>query len=132
MRLGLPYLVYVLLWPLLLWLTHLATGQRMSPQLFYDGDSLLDYAAMAGRTTCQPRQRPLRGWHLVVLAAGITVFTFVVRIWLPANGPEPVAIDCVGYLSRDAYIIYTIWVDDETVVFLTRRDVRRVGDAGAQ
>jgi hypothetical protein len=33
----------------------------------------------------------LRGWHVVTLAAGIAVLTFVVRIWLPANGPEPVA-----------------------------------------
>jgi len=109
-RLGLPYLVYVvLLWPLLLWLMYLATGQRLPPgRLLGNGHPLLDagplwfvgvlllfsvaYAAMAGRIIArQPGPRRLRGWHLVVLAAGITVLTFAVRIWLPANGPEPVA-----------------------------------------
>jgi len=116
-RLGVPYLVYVvLLWPLLLWLTYRATGRRMPPgRLLGDGHALLDsgplwfvgvlllfsvaYAAMAGRTVRraghtvprEPSPRRLRGWHLAGLAAGITVLTFVVRIWLPANGPEPVA-----------------------------------------
>jgi acyltransferase-like protein len=107
-RLGLPYLLYVaLLWPGLLWLTHLATGQRMPLRPFYEGGSLLDsgplwfagvllvfsvaYAALAGHTIGRPpHRRRLHGWHLVALAAGITVLTFMVRLWLPASGPEPV------------------------------------------
>jgi hypothetical protein len=110
-RLGVPYLAFaLLLWPLLLWLTYRAAGRPVSYRwIFTERKPLLDagplwfvavllifsvgYALLVrvGLLATEPRTTPgpLRGVHLVALAVGLALATFVVRLWFPARGTQP-------------------------------------------
>jgi len=107
LRLALPYLAFaLLLWPLIIWLTYRAVGRADSYWwVFTHRDPLLDAGplwfvavlfifsvAYAGWRVLRPAVgsaggagRTLRGGHLVALAVGLTLATFVVRLWLPAR-----------------------------------------------
>jgi peptidoglycan/LPS O-acetylase OafA/YrhL len=110
-RLGGPFLAFVvLLWPLLMWFSYRAAGHRVSywwsfthRQPFLDSGPLwfaevllyisLGYAAWrwtAARLGRRPDRQvgPLRGAHLVALAAGVAVASFCVRLWLPARSTQ--------------------------------------------
>ena len=110
-RRGGPYLLFaLLLWPLLVWLIYRAAGRPVTYRwVVADRDPVLDagplwfvavllifsvaYAVLvrAGLIRVRPNARPgpVRGVHVVALAAGVAVATFVVRLWLPARGTQP-------------------------------------------
>jgi hypothetical protein len=107
LRLGIPFLVFMaLVWPLFMWFAYLAAGRRVSYwwafthlRPFLDSGPLwfaevllyvsLGYAAwhwIAIRVGRQPAS--LRGRHLVAVALGVAVMSFVVRLWFPARSTQ--------------------------------------------
>jgi peptidoglycan/LPS O-acetylase OafA/YrhL len=111
LRLGVPFVVFVaLVWPLFMWFAYLAAGRRVSYwwafthlQPFLDSGPLwfvevllyvsLGYAAWhwtvarVGRPAFRQRAS-LRGRHLVAVALGVAVASFVVRLWFPARSTQ--------------------------------------------
>jgi hypothetical protein len=104
-RLGVPFVVTVLLiWPATEWLALWATGRSLSYLDLVTGRRLLHAGALwfvdillvftvIYVAWCQLFGRParhlaIRGRHLVWLAVGIAVTSFVVRLWFPAHGRE--------------------------------------------
>jgi hypothetical protein len=111
LRLGLPFAAFMaLVWPLSMWFAYLAAGRRVSywwafthRRPFLDSGPLwfaevllyvsLGYAAWrwtAARAGRRPPGRPtaLRGRHLVALAVGVAVASFVVRLEFPARSMQ--------------------------------------------
>jgi hypothetical protein len=99
-----------LVWPLFMWFAYLAAGRRFSYwwafthlQPFLDSGPLwfaevllyvsLGYAAWhwtvarVGRPALRQRAS-LRGRHLVAVALGVAVASFVVRLWFPARSTQ--------------------------------------------
>jgi hypothetical protein len=107
-RLGLPWLAFaLLLWPLLMWLTYLASGRTESywwvftnrdpflhsGPLWFAAVLLLFSLAYAAWRAIRRRPPavdplPLRSGQLVAVAAGVTLATFVVRLWFPARSTQ--------------------------------------------
>jgi peptidoglycan/LPS O-acetylase OafA/YrhL len=113
-RLGVPFLVFVaLLWPLFMWFAYRAAGYHVSywwafvhRQPFLDSGPLwfvqvllyvsLGYAAWSWAAMRRRGRRgwsgaepaPVRGRHLVALAAGVALTSFVVRLWFPARSTQ--------------------------------------------
>lgn len=105
LRLGLPYLLMMLVvWPATLWLAYRAAGRSVSYGWLLTGrQRLLDAGALwfvavlllfsAGYLLSQrigPTDvaNPLSGRHLALLAVAVAAVSFVVRLVLPARGPE--------------------------------------------
>lgn len=107
LRLGVPFAVFAaLVWPLFMWFAYLAAGRRVSYwwafthlHPFLDSGPLwfaevllyvsLGYAAwhwIAIRLGRWPAS--LRGRHLVAVALGVAVASFVVRLWFPARSTQ--------------------------------------------
>jgi peptidoglycan/LPS O-acetylase OafA/YrhL len=110
-RLGVPFVVFMaLVWPMFMWFAYLAAGHRVSywhafthRQPFLDSGPLwfaevllyvsLGYAAwrwIAVRAARRPagQPAPLGGRHLIGLAVGVAVASFVVRLWFPARSTQ--------------------------------------------
>ncbi|HET8643546.1 MAG TPA: acyltransferase [Pseudonocardiaceae bacterium] len=115
-RLGLPWLAFaLLLWPLMMWLTYLASGRHESYWwVFTHRDPFLHSGPLwfalvlmlfslgyAGwwairrrpaREEPEPKikdvRAPLRAGRLIALAAGMALATFVVRLWFPARSTQ--------------------------------------------
>lgn len=105
-RLGLPFAVTVLLiWPATVWLAYRASGQSRTYLSLVTGNRLLHAGALWFAAVllifsvgyllwclafgCSTRDVAVRGRHLMLLAIGIAVVSFVLRLWLPARGSEP-------------------------------------------
>ncbi|WP_436498330.1 acyltransferase family protein [Actinokineospora sp. HUAS TT18] len=108
-RLGVPFLASLLLvWPLSVWVAYRAAGMDVSPwwvfrhreppldsgSLWFAGVLLVYSLAYAGWRAARPatdrRAAPLRPRALVAVAGVVAVTTFVVRLWWPARGAQPV------------------------------------------
>lgn len=122
-RLGLPYAAYVLvLWPVLLYLLYrplrhgpdtlagsVAATFPSSGPLWFVGLLMLvslGYAAWsAGRKPSADAPEPIRVRELALLAAGIAVTTFAIRLVLPFGDATPLALseaqwpECVGLFA---------------------------------
>jgi peptidoglycan/LPS O-acetylase OafA/YrhL len=128
LRLGIPFLAFVtLVWPMFMWFAYLAAGHHVSfwwafthRKPFLDSGPLwfaevllyvsLGYAAWqwaatrAGRPLPGP-DAPLRGGHLVALAAGVALASFVVRLEFPARSTQILDLhlwqwpQCVGMFA---------------------------------
>jgi hypothetical protein len=111
LRLGVPFLAFALLiWPLSMWLAYRAAGHDVSywwafthRQPLLDSGPLwfaevlllfsLAYAAWAGGLARWGRQpdsapTPLGARQLVALGAGLTIASFIVRLWFPARSTQ--------------------------------------------
>lgn len=107
LRLGLPFLVMVLVvWPGTLWLAYRAAGRPVSYGWLLTGrERLLDAGALwfaevllafsvgylLWRLSVRTRRpaAPWNGRQLVLLAVAVAMVSFLVRLALPARGPEP-------------------------------------------
>jgi peptidoglycan/LPS O-acetylase OafA/YrhL len=127
-RLGVPFVLFMaLIWPMFTWFAYLAAGYHVSfwwefthRKPFLDSGPLwfaevllyvsLAYAAwhwIAERVERRPagRSSPLGGWHLVGLAAGVALASFVVRLWFPARSTQILDLhlwqwpQCVGMFA---------------------------------
>jgi peptidoglycan/LPS O-acetylase OafA/YrhL len=110
LRLGVPFLAFMaLIWPLFMWFAYLAAGYRVSywwefthRHPFLDSGPLwfaevllyvsLGYAVWSWATSrwakpSHPRWA-LRGTHLVALAAGVAVASFLLRLRFPARSTQ--------------------------------------------
>ena len=111
LRLGIPFVAFMaLVWPLFMWFGYLSAGHDVSywwafthRKPFLDSGPLwfaevllfvsLGYAAWrwtAVRAGWRPpwQLSPLRGEHLIALAVGVAVASFVVRLWFPARSTQ--------------------------------------------
>lgn len=107
LRLGMPFIVMVVAaWPATMWFAYWASGRSVSYWWLLTGrDRLLDAGSLwfaevlvifsigyliwhqfAGRP--ERPATPLLASHLVMLAVAVTGASFLVRLWLPARGPE--------------------------------------------
>jgi peptidoglycan/LPS O-acetylase OafA/YrhL len=127
-RLGGPFLVFlVLVWPMFMWFAYLAAGHHVSywwafrhRTPFLDSGPLwfaevllyvsLGYAAwqwIAERADRRPSgpPAPLAGRHLVAVAVGVALASFVVRLWFPARSTQILDLhlwqwpQCVGMFA---------------------------------
>ena len=134
-RLGVPWLFYTLLvWPLFMWLAYRSAGHPLSywqvflgRQPFLDSGPLwfaqvlLDVSIGYALWTWVRRGRrfetkPLKGRHLVMVAATIALVSFVVRLAYPARSEQIFDLhlwqwpQCVGMFCLGAIVSGQGWI----------------------
>jgi hypothetical protein len=111
LRLGVPFVIFMaLVWPIFMWFAYLAAGHHVSywwafthRKPFLDSGPLwfaevLLYVSLGYAVWCWAAERadrrppgrpaPLGARHLVALAVGVALASFVVRLWFPARSTQ--------------------------------------------